>query len=48
MDQLDKKMKPLIKSWDDAVKRHQTAADEMKKSGQEIEIAREALASAAS
>lgn len=48
MDQLDKKMKPLIKSWDDAVKRHQSAGEEMKKSGLEIESAREALGAAAS
>jgi hypothetical protein len=47
MDQLDKKMKPLIKSWDDAVKKHASAAEEMKKTGEEIESAREALAAAA-
>jgi hypothetical protein len=46
MKQLDDKMKPLIKSWESAKKKHQAAGDEMRKLGAEVESAVEALRAA--
>jgi hypothetical protein len=46
MKALDEKMKPLIKSWEDAKKKHQASGDEMRKQGTEIESSIEALTAA--
>jgi hypothetical protein len=46
MKQLDDKMKPLIKSWEGAVKKHQSAGDDMRKQGAEIGSSIDALRAA--
>jgi hypothetical protein len=46
MKELDEKMKPLIKSFEDAKKKHLAAGDEMRKQGAEIESSIAALSAA--
>jgi hypothetical protein len=46
MKELDDKMKPLIKSWEDAKKKHRAAGDEMRKQGAEIDSSIGALTAA--